>query len=319
MAAVPFFGMPETWSYIEHPTRITFLCLESKMSIVITCGNVRCELPVADLFITLPSGYKGNLKIKQEEENVITLDCDSIITIKEEDDIMIVEPFVPIVPPVITAVPIPQAQAQPLRIRTPPLPESPVLQSLRSPVVAYGLSPSPIPFACPNSPHDIPELFDTASQIPELAPPSLVETAPVNQKTIRDRLIPGKTGRINKKKDRNLENYIAEGTEITHSVTGGPRQSYTCISTYFKKYDYESQDVRDTFLIRRCEAVPSLIHRSFHSLTAVCKAFASALVDAGIRPEDKNAAYNGWDNSRVMRNGKLVKLSKIRDEANEDA
>ncbi len=283
------------------------------MSIVITCGNVRCELPVADLFVTLPSGYKGNLKIKQEEENVITLDCDSIITIKEEDDIMIVEPFVPIVPPVIVAQPV----SQPLRIRTPPLPESPV--------VAYGLSPSPIPFACPNSPHDVPELFhlaspvpelfDTASQIPELAPPSLVETAPVNQKTISDRLIPGKTGRINKKKDRNVGNYVEDGELITHSVsTGGHANPLHCVSVYHKQVNPKNGETYDCFMIQECNDVPSLIGSVYYTLTEVCRTFSNELVKAGLRTAPKNATFNGWDNSRVMRGGKMMKLSKIRDE-----
>ncbi len=281
------------------------------MSIVITCGNVRCEFPISNaenLFVTLPSGYKGNLKIKQEEENVITLDCDSIITIKEEADIVEVDS---VVPPVIVAQPV----AQPLRIRTPPLPESPVLQSLRSPVVAYGLSPSPIPFACPNSPHDIPELFDTASQIPELAPPSLVETAPVNQKTIRNRLIPGKTGRVNKKKDRNVGNYVEDGELITHSVsTGGHANPLHCVSVYHKQVNPKNGEIYDRFVIQECNDVPSLIGSAYYTLTEVCRTFSNELIKAGLRTAPKNATFNGWDNSRVMRGGKLVKLSKIRDE-----
>lgn len=289
------------------------------MSIVITCGNVRCELPMADLKITLPEGYKGNVSVKQEKENVITLDCASMITIKEEEEVSIVEPVVPVV---IVAQPLPQPH---LRIRTPPLPESPV--SFWNQVTAFGLSPSPIPYCCPdNSPHEIEEpLFLDA---PELHPPSLVETAPVpapflNNKFAKkymkysttDRLFPGKTGRINKKKDRNVGNYVEDGELITHSVsTGGHASALKCVSVYQKQVNANNGETYDTFMIQECEPVSSLIGQMFYTLTEVCRTFSNELVKAGLRTASKNATFNGWDNSRVMRGGKMTKLSKIRDE-----
>jgi hypothetical protein len=276
------------------------------MSIVITCGNVRCELPVADLFVTLPSGYKGNLKIKQEEENVITLDCDSIITIKEEDDIMIVES---IVPPVIVAQPVPQ----PLRIRTPPLPESPV--------VAYGLSPSPIPFACPNSPHDVPELFELSSQIPELAPPSLVETAPVNQKrkSKEKKANHPKENKVTRqKKDNDITKYVEEGEEITHQVSlDGLGHLAYCTSSYEMVKNHITGVSYPVFTVHSSN--PHSKHfvdfPRHTSLTDICRTYATQLVLDGHRKDYVSEPANGWAISSVMRNGKLVKLSKIRDMA----
>jgi hypothetical protein len=283
------------------------------MSIVITCGNVRCELPVADLFVTLPSGYKGNLKIKQEEENVITLDCDSIITIKEENDIMIEES---IVPPVITAVPLPQ----PLRIRTPPLPPSPV--------TAYDLSPSPIPFACPNSPHDVPELFELASPVselfemaPELAPPSLVETAPVNQKRkSKEKKVnhPKENKVTRQKKDNDITKYVEEGEEITHQVSldGNGTFAY-CTSSYKMKKNDLSGVSYPVYTIHSCHPAPQgLVGSSgYTSLTDICRTFATHLEHDKFRVEGLSSWSNGWTISSVMRNGKLVKLSKLRDMA----
>lgn len=270
------------------------------MSIVIAYGTVRLELPIsnnAELSITLPNSFKGGLNIKQEKEHVITLDCSSVITLKEEAEIVEVEPVVP---------PVAIANAEPLRIRTPPLPMSP-----ESPVVAYGLSPSPIPFVCPqDSPHDF---FETLLEsAPELAPPSLVETAPVNPK--------GKTGRINKKKDRTVSNYVEDGELITHSVsTGGHAAPLHCVSVYQKQINQKNGESYDCFMIQQCESVPSLIGSVYYTLTEVCRTFSNELVKAGLRNAPKNATFNGWDNSRVMRNGKMTKLSKIRDEADETA
>lgn len=269
------------------------------MSIIITCGNVRCEFPLADLCITLPQGYKGNVNI-QEVPSV-----KDVIPIKEEVEVVEVES---VIPPVTAVVVEPLRQS--LRIRTPPLPVSP--PSFRSPVVAYGLSPSPIPYCCPeNSPHEIPEPFfldsyDSSPIAPELQPLSLVEMAQECEYLVTESN-PKKPFRVNKKTDRNIGNYISEGTLITHTITGG----FTCVSMYHKEVSEKTHEIYDCFVIEECNAVPSFIGMSLTSLSGVCNTFAELLVHA---TEGNATKYNGWVHSSVLRNGKFIKLSKIRDE-----
>jgi hypothetical protein len=118
-----------------------------------------------------------------------------------------------------------------------------------------------------------------------------------------------------KKKDNDPSHYLVDNEELTHSFgLKGSNEKATCISIFHNWFDVVKNKNICKFTIKECNMVPSFIGREFPSLSDVCKSFLKALVEEGLRDPGLTNSVNGWDYSKVQRNGKMVSVSKIRDQ-----
>lgn len=116
------------------------------------------------------------------------------------------------------------------------------------------------------------------------------------------------------KKDRDPSNYLTEGEVLVHSFgLKGQDTKAICTSVFHQNFDLEHQKNVCTFTIQECGVVPSFVGKEFTSVSMLCKSFLKALVEAGLRDPKVSNSVNGWDVSKVNRNGVFVRLSKLRD------
>lgn len=116
------------------------------------------------------------------------------------------------------------------------------------------------------------------------------------------------------KKDRDPSHYLAEGEVLVHTFgLKGRDTKAVCTSIFHKSFDVEHQKNVNTFTVQECGVVPSFVGKEFTSVSILCKSFLKALAEAGLRDPKVSNNVNGWDVSKVNRNGVFIRLGKLRE------